>query len=86
VEKREMVKALGESYRRQPISTRYDLIANICHEGKPAKGTYKVHIYQKATDTWHEMQDLHVWSTETMPQLVALSEAYIQIYERKEAS
>jgi hypothetical protein len=32
--------------------------------------TRRVHVYQKATDTWYEMQDLHVWTTETMPQLV----------------
>lgn len=30
----------------------------------------RVHIYHKATDTWYDMQDLHVWTTETMPQLV----------------
>ena len=28
----------------------------------------------------YEMQDLHV--TETLPQMVALSEAYMQIYEQ----
>ncbi len=67
----------------QDIPTRYDLIANIVHEGKPDKGTYKIHILQKATETWYELQDLHVWTTETMAQLVALSETYIQIYERK---
>jgi U4/U6.U5 tri-snRNP-associated protein 2 len=79
-----MVAVLVEYYKRRQ-STRYDLVANICHEGKPDKGTYKAHIYQKATDTWYEMQDLRVWTTETMPQLVALSEAYIQIYERKDS-
>lgn len=30
----------------------------------------------------YEMQDLHV--TETLPQIVALSEAYMQIYEQHE--
>lgn len=30
----------------------------------------------------YEMQDLHV--TETLPQMVALSEAYMQIYEQHE--
>lgn len=32
----------------------------------------------------YEMQDLHV--TETLPQMVALSEAYMQIYEQHEWS
>jgi len=82
LEKSEMIRALIH-FKNQSLASKYDLMANIYHEGKPDKGTYRVHIYQKSTDTWYEMQDLHVWSTETMPQLVALSEAYIQIYERK---
>lgn len=32
--------------------------------------------------TRYEMQDLHV--TETLPQMVALSETYMQIYEQHE--
>jgi len=63
-------------------STKYNLIANICHDGKPNAGIYKVYVRNKALDLWLEIQDLHV--TPTMPQLVALSEAYIQIYERQD--
>ena len=37
----------------------------------------------KATGQWFELQDLHV--TETMPQLIGLSEAYTLIYERKQS-
>ena len=40
-----------------------------------------MYVLFKATGQWFEMHDLHV--TETMPQLVGLSESYILIYERK---
>jgi hypothetical protein len=38
----------------------------------------------KATEQWFELQDLHV--SETMPQLIGLSESYMLVYERKDAS
>ena len=44
-------------------------------------GSYRVHIQNKATEQWYEIQDLHV--QETMPQLVGLSESYLLIYERQ---
>ena len=76
------------------ISTKYNLIANIRHRGEREddldkslatigeviKGTYTVDIQNKGDERWFEVQDLMV--KETMPQLIALSEAYIQIYER----
>lgn len=65
--------------REQHKNTIYDLIANIVHDGEPGKGTYRVHISQKSTGQWYEMQDLHV--TEILPQMITLTEAYIQIYE-----
>jgi len=84
VEKDDIVAALAQSYEQEvTVASKYDLIANICHEGKPDKGAYKAHIFHRPTDTWYEMQDLRVWTTETMPQLVALSEAYVQVYELK---
>jgi len=49
------------------------------HDGEPTKGTYRVHILHKATGKWFEMQDLHV--TEILPQMITLTEAYIQIWE-----
>jgi len=61
--------------------TKYNLLANICHEGKPAGGFYKVHVKHKALGQWFEIQDLQI--IPLMPQQVALSEAYIQIYERQ---
>jgi len=64
-------------------------VANIRHEAKTEEegkrkfaeeGVYKVDVFHKGAEKWFEMQDLHV--KETMPQLIAQSEAYIQIYER----
>ncbi|KAI8917109.1 hypothetical protein PhCBS80983_g00107 [Powellomyces hirtus] len=67
--------ALGE--------TRFDLVANICHEGRPGagNGTYRVHVHDRAKDQWFQIQDLFV--EEIMPQMIFLSESYIQIWERK---
>lgn len=62
--------------------TTYDLMANIVHDGSPENGSYKVHVLHKASGKWYEMQDLHV--TEILPQMITLTEAYIQIYERRE--
>ncbi|KAL2932265.1 U4/U6.U5 tri-snRNP-associated protein 2 [Bienertia sinuspersici] len=59
--------------------TKYDLIANIVHEGKPNEGSYRVFVQRKSEEQWYEVQDLHV--SETLPQMVALSEAYMQVYE-----
>lgn len=59
--------------------TIYDLVANIVHDGEPNKGTYRVHILQKSTGQWYEMQDLHV--NDILPQMITLTEAYIQVYE-----
>ncbi|TKW23053.1 hypothetical protein SEVIR_4G268600v4 [Setaria viridis] len=64
------------------IRSKYDLIANIVHDGKPGEGCYRVFVQRKSEEAWYEMQDLHV--TETLPQMVALSEAYMQIYEQHE--
>ncbi|CAH0477414.1 unnamed protein product [Peronospora belbahrii] len=76
-------------------STKYNLIANICHDspvttGQEAalrtnpltEGSYRVHVQNRATEQWYEIQDLHV--QETMPQLIGVSESYLMIYERKE--
>ncbi|XP_038060056.1 U4/U6.U5 tri-snRNP-associated protein 2-like [Patiria miniata] len=73
----------AEVRQRNPY-TSYDLIANIVHEGEPGsgKGIYKVHVLHKSTGKWHEIQDLHV--ADILPQMITLSEAYIQIWERKD--
>lgn len=64
------------------LRSKYDLIANIVHDGKPGEGSYRVFVQRKSEEIWYEMQDLHV--AETLPQMVALSEAYMQIYEQQQ--
>lgn len=74
-------------------STRYNLLSNIVHDGlsgaaakgreKELRGSYKCHTLHKATQTWYLTEDLHVHTSETMPQLVSLSESYMQLYERQ---
>ena len=64
--------------------SRYDLVANVSHEGKPEAGKYRVHVANRAAGTWHEMQDLVV--TETLPQVVPLAESYLQVFQREDAS
>lgn len=64
------------------LRSKYDLIANIVHDGKPDEGCYRVFVQRKSEELWYEMQDLHV--SETLPQMVALSETYMQIYERQQ--
>ncbi|CAG8498076.1 8594_t:CDS:10 [Paraglomus brasilianum] len=67
----------------QKLSTHFDLIANISHEGKPGKGNgiYKVHVQNRGKEQWYQIQDLIV--EEINAQMIFLSESYIQIWERK---
>lgn len=78
VDKSDMITRLMDSYR--PEMLKYDLLASISHTGKLDEGTYKSYVYSKGKDQWFEMENLHV--TPTLPQLVAVSEAYLQFYER----
>ncbi|KAL8461577.1 hypothetical protein ACS0TY_032092 [Phlomoides rotata] len=66
----------------EKLRSKYDLIANIVHDGKPGEGSYRVFVQRKSEELWYEMQDLHV--SETLPQMVALSETYMQIYEQQQ--
>jgi len=63
-------------------SMQYDLVANIVHEGQHKGGTWRMQMYHKANKTWFELQDLHV--KEILPQMLTLTEPYIQIYELQE--
>ncbi|CAM6089813.1 unnamed protein product [Calypogeia fissa] len=63
------------------LLSKYDLIANLVHDGKPGEGSYRVFVQRKSEEQWYEMQDLHV--ADTLPQMVALSETYMQIYEQQ---
>ncbi|KAL8610779.1 hypothetical protein ACOMHN_016762 [Nucella lapillus] len=71
--------------RAQHKHTTYDLAANIVHVSEPGGGqggTYRCHVLHKATGKWYEMQDLHV--ADILPQMITLTESYIQIYEWRE--
>lgn len=86
--------ALEDDAATDDAVTKYDLLANACHDlptglGKDAQqdplqhGTYRVHVQQPTSDQWYEIQDLHV--SETMPQLIGLSESLMCIYQRRDA-
>ncbi|XP_050390998.1 U4/U6.U5 tri-snRNP-associated protein 2 [Patella vulgata] len=72
---------LSPEVRAAHRNTVYDLMANVVHDGEPGpgKGTYRCHIQHKGTGKWYEMQDLHV--ADILPQMITLSESYIQIFE-----
>eukprot|EP00803_Ostreobium_quekettii_P000247 evm.model.scf_77.7 EVM.evm.TU.scf_77.7 scf_77:133904-141766(+) len=63
-------------------TARYNLVANVCHEGggeKAGRGMYRAHVHRRVEDAWYEVQDLRV--VEILPQIVSLSETYLQLYE-----
>jgi U4/U6.U5 tri-snRNP-associated protein 2 len=60
---------------------KYDLIANVVHDGTPTVGSYRAMVRHDADGNWYETQDLNV--TEVLPQQVNLTETYVQIYERQ---
>ena len=69
-----------------PTAT-FDLVANIVHDGPASAvgaagvgGAFKAHVRRKADGAWYEVTDLSV--SDVLPQVVALSEAYVQVYER----
>uniref|UniRef100_A0A8D3D8V0 ubiquitinyl hydrolase 1 n=1 Tax=Scophthalmus maximus TaxID=52904 RepID=A0A8D3D8V0_SCOMX len=62
-------------------NTTYDLVANVVHDGKPTEGAYRIHVLHHGTGKWYEMQDLQV--IDILPQMITLSEAYIQIWKRQ---
>ena len=65
----------------QPQPSKYDLIANVVHDGLPDQGTFRVHMHRKVEDQWYEVENLRV--VDILPQVVALSETYMQVYELK---
>ena len=36
----------------QQVASKYDLVANILHDGKAGEGTYRAHIHRKSEDAW----------------------------------
>jgi len=72
---------IPESERRR--GAKYNLVANIVHDGTPAAGGYRAMVYHAPDGNWYETQDLNV--VEVLPQQVNLTETYVQIYERAES-
>ncbi|KDD75219.1 ubiquitin carboxyl-terminal hydrolase [Helicosporidium sp. ATCC 50920] len=58
----------------------YSLVANLIHEGRAEEGSCLAHIHRKVENAWFEVQDLR--TTEVLPQIVELSQTYMQVYER----
>lgn len=63
-------------------STRYNLVASLRHEGELDKGQWSAYVQNRGNGKWFEVSDITV--TEVMPQLITVSEAYLQIYERQD--
>lgn len=61
------------------VASRYDLLVNVVHEGKAGQGVYRGHIMRQSEGQWYAVQDLHI--VDVLPQMVALSEAYFQVYQ-----
>lgn len=59
----------------------FDLVVNVCHDGQAIGGSYRCHIERKVERIWYEIQDLRV--IEVLPQIVSLSETYMQVYQRQ---
>jgi U4/U6.U5 tri-snRNP-associated protein 2 len=65
-------------------ATKYNLIANLVHEGKieDGEGSYKCHVFHKPSKQWFSIHDLHV--ERILPHMVLLAESYIQVWERQD--
>jgi U4/U6.U5 tri-snRNP-associated protein 2 len=63
-------------------ASRYNLVTNIRHDGDLNNGTYSLHVFHKSINKWYNVQDLTIDETEAEP--IAISEAYIQVYERSD--
>lgn len=72
---------VSDEVSKQLPSTKYSLVANIRHEGKPDDGAYMVHILNRANAKWYDVCDLNI--REASHQEVPISESYIMIYENE---
>jgi U4/U6.U5 tri-snRNP-associated protein 2 len=75
----------GHSHKARRLKEKqmrmYNLAASVSHVGdKRPDGAYKAYVQRAAEKTWYEVQDLII--SETVPEAVAISEAYLQVYER----
>ena len=69
--------------------SKYDLVANLVHDGAAGRGTYRAHVQRRSEGAWYEVQDLHV--NDILPQarrpltclhLVGLWRALWALYRR----
>ncbi|KAJ1642837.1 U4 U6.U5 tri-snRNP-associated protein [Coemansia asiatica] len=87
------------SIPEQDSNATYNLISNICHDGQPeqqqktssstdegssAESHYLIYVHHKANDKWYKIRDLQV--EHIMPQMIFLSDTFIQIWERSNAA
>ena len=70
------------NYVSPPTSKKYHLMASLQHDGTPDAGSYRAFVHFRANDQWYEVQDLHVNGVH--PQLISVSESYIQVWRRDE--
>ena len=70
---------LSEKDVAKGVSTKYDLMSSIQHDGPADTGSYRAFVHFKANDQWYELQDLHCNGVH--PQLISVSESYIQFYD-----
>jgi U4/U6.U5 tri-snRNP-associated protein 2 len=58
----------------------YSLVSSISHEGKPDGGIFKACVFHPVSSQWFECEALRV--KKILPESVALTESYIQIWHR----
>ncbi len=59
---------------------KYDLLANISHEGDAENGRYFCHLRHKATESWSEVRDTEIRPIH--PSTIFLNDSYIQVWEQ----
>ena len=70
------------NYTTTQSSQKYNLMASLQHDGTPEAGSYRAFVHFRANDQWYEVQDLHVNGVH--PQLISVSESYIQVWRMVE--
>jgi len=83
VDKIALINAIGDKSEERKVRGRYDLLANVCHMGRFLKGESHVYCLNRPNNQWYKMHDLHI--QEILPNLVSVSEAYIQFWERRDS-
>lgn len=77
-----LIKQIGDLSEERKLKGRYDLLANVCNTGKFLKGESHVYLLNRPNNQWYKILDLH--AQEILPNLVSVSEAYLQFWERRD--